>query len=96
MPVSAIFSFLWGLLALVGIAALALILMLASPVRDPPPLASIHEGAVRIDASGAPALSRFQARRHMARLSALSRGERRAGQDRDPGARLVRPVDRNE
>jgi pimeloyl-ACP methyl ester carboxylesterase len=62
MSVSAIFSFLWGLLALVGIAALALILMLASPVRDPPPLASIHEGAVRIDASGAAALSRFQAR----------------------------------
>src|SRR5208337_3177696 len=27
-----------------------------------PPLASIHEGAMQIDASGAPALSRFQAR----------------------------------
>ena len=36
--------------------------MLASPVRPPPPLASIHEGAMRIDAGGAPNLSRFQAR----------------------------------
>src|SRR5271157_6314915 len=62
MSVSAVFSVLWGLFALVGIAALALTLMLASPVREPPPLASIHEGAMRIDASGAPDLSRFQAR----------------------------------
>src|SRR5271165_3620765 len=62
MSVSAVFSVLWGLFALVGIAALALTLMLASPVRQPPPLSSIHEGAMRIDASGAPDLSRFQAR----------------------------------
>src|SRR5271166_3836504 len=62
MSVSAVFSVLWGLFALVGIAALALTLMLASPVREPPPLASIHEGAMRIDASGAPDLTRFQAR----------------------------------
>ena len=62
MSVSASFSVLLGLFALVGVAALALTLMLASPVREPPPLASIHEGAMQIDASGAPALSRFQAR----------------------------------
>ena len=36
--------------------------MLASPLRPPPPLASIHEGAMRIDTEGAPDLSRFQAR----------------------------------
>src|SRR5271163_4900111 len=52
---------LW-LLALVGVAAIAAALMLASPVRRPPPLASIHEGAMRIDTAGAPDLSRFQAR----------------------------------
>ena len=51
-----------GLLALVGAAAIALTLMLASPVRPPPPLASIHAGAVQIDEAGAPDLSRFQAR----------------------------------
>src|SRR5271165_1038470 len=62
MSVSAVFSVLWGLFALVGIAALALTLMLASPVRQPPPLSSIHEGAMRIDAGSAPDLSRFQAR----------------------------------
>jgi pimeloyl-ACP methyl ester carboxylesterase len=51
-----------GLLALVGAAAIALILMLASPVRPPPTLASIHAGATQIDETGAPELSRFQAR----------------------------------
>jgi pimeloyl-ACP methyl ester carboxylesterase len=51
-----------GLLALTGAAAIGLVLMLASPVRPPPTLASIHEGAMRIGAAGAPALSRFQAR----------------------------------
>jgi pimeloyl-ACP methyl ester carboxylesterase len=51
-----------GLLALVGMAAIALTSMLAWPVRAPPPLASIHAGAKAIDATGAPDLSRFQAR----------------------------------
>jgi len=50
------------LLAVVGAAALALTLMLAQPVRTPPPLASIHAGAMQVDASDAPSLSRFQAR----------------------------------
>jgi alpha-beta hydrolase superfamily lysophospholipase len=51
-----------GLLALVGAAAIAIASMLAWPVRAPPPLASIHAGAKEIDATGAPDLSRFQAR----------------------------------
>jgi pimeloyl-ACP methyl ester carboxylesterase len=51
-----------ALLALVGLAAIAIATMLASPVRSPPPLASIHQGAARIDETGAPDLSRFQAR----------------------------------
>ena len=51
-----------ALLAVAGGAAIALALMLASPVRVPPPLASIHEGAKRMDAVEAPDLSRFQAR----------------------------------
>ena len=55
-------NFLLWLLALIGVAALALALMLASPVRPPPPLASIHQGAISIDPTGAPELSRFQAR----------------------------------
>jgi alpha-beta hydrolase superfamily lysophospholipase len=51
-----------GMLALVGAAAIAIVLMLAAPVRPPPTLASIHAGATQIDATGAPDLSRFQAR----------------------------------
>jgi pimeloyl-ACP methyl ester carboxylesterase len=62
MSVSTLFHLALGLLALVGIAAVTLVLMLASPVRPPPPLASIHEGAMRMDTGGAPDLSRFQAR----------------------------------
>src|SRR5271168_3774995 len=62
MSVSTLTHIALGLLALVGAAAIAAALMLASPVRPPPTLASIHEGAMRIDAVGAPELSRFQAR----------------------------------
>jgi len=62
MSLSTLFHVALGLLALVGVAAITLVLMLASPVRPPPPLASIHEGATRIDVAGAPDLSRFQAR----------------------------------
>ena len=51
-----------GLLALAGAAAIALALMLAWPLKPPPPLASIHAGAMQIDASDAPELTRFQAR----------------------------------
>ena len=62
MSLSTLFHVALGLLALVGAAGDALALMLASPLRPPPPLASIHEGAMRIDTGGAPDLSRFQAR----------------------------------
>ncbi len=53
---------LLGLLAFVGVAAIALALMLAWPLRPPPTLASIHAGAMRIQAGSAPDLSRYQAR----------------------------------
>jgi pimeloyl-ACP methyl ester carboxylesterase len=48
--------------AIVGVAALALAAALAAPLRMPPPLASIHAGAMNIAREGMPALSRFQAR----------------------------------
>jgi pimeloyl-ACP methyl ester carboxylesterase len=62
MSVSTLYRIALGLLALVGAAAIMLALMLASPLRPPPPLVSIHEGAMQIGAAGAPHLSRFQAR----------------------------------
>ena len=62
MSLSTLFHLALGLLALVGAAAITLVLMLGSPLRPPPPLASIHEGAMRMDTSGAPDLSRYQAR----------------------------------
>jgi pimeloyl-ACP methyl ester carboxylesterase len=62
MSLSTLYHLALGLLALVGVAAIAIVLMLASPVRRPPPLASIHAGATQIDETGAPDLSRFQAR----------------------------------
>jgi len=49
-------------LAAVGLAALVLGGMLALPLKRPAPLASIHEGAMRIDMTGRPELTRFQAR----------------------------------
>jgi hypothetical protein len=61
MSVSTLTHIALGVLALVGAAAITAALMLASPVRSPPPLVSIHEGAMRIDAAGAPDLMRFQA-----------------------------------
>jgi pimeloyl-ACP methyl ester carboxylesterase len=48
--------------ALLGAAVLVLGLMVAAPVRSPPTLASVETGALAIDHSGIPALSRFQAR----------------------------------
>jgi pimeloyl-ACP methyl ester carboxylesterase len=62
MSLSSLSHIVLGLLALVGVAAIALASMLASPVRPPPPLASIHAGAAQIDTTGAPELNRFQAR----------------------------------
>ncbi|MGD0722643.1 MAG: alpha/beta fold hydrolase [Roseiarcus sp.] len=49
-------------LSLFGLAALAIVALLAMPLRRPPPLASILEGAMKIGAVERPELSRFQAR----------------------------------
>ena len=49
-------------LAAVGVATLTLGAMLAQPLASPPPLESIHAGAMAIPHDGEPALSRFQAR----------------------------------
>jgi hypothetical protein len=62
MSLSTLFYVALGFLALVGAAAITLVVMLASPVRPPPPLASIHERAMRMDTNGAPDLSRYQGR----------------------------------
>jgi pimeloyl-ACP methyl ester carboxylesterase len=50
------------LLDFAGLAALGLGAMLAAPLRRPAPFAPIQEGAMKLDMSGQPALSRFQAR----------------------------------
>src|SRR5208283_2735836 len=57
-----LFDILIALLAFVGLAALALAAMLARPLKPPPPLASVLDGALQIEADGLPELSRFQAR----------------------------------
>jgi pimeloyl-ACP methyl ester carboxylesterase len=62
MSLSTLYDVALGLLALVGAAAIAIVLMLAWPVRPPPTLASIHAGAKEIDETGAPDLNRYQAR----------------------------------
>jgi pimeloyl-ACP methyl ester carboxylesterase len=51
-----------ALLAVAGLAAITLGALLAFPVSPPPPLESIRAGALAIDRSGMPDLSRFQAR----------------------------------
>jgi pimeloyl-ACP methyl ester carboxylesterase len=61
MPI-AISTVVLAPLAAAGIASLALAAALATPLRSPPPLASIHQGAMVIDRTGLPELSRFQAR----------------------------------
>jgi alpha-beta hydrolase superfamily lysophospholipase len=58
----ALWRFLGWPLAAVGVATLALGAMLAQPVKAPPPLESIHSGALAIPHDGEPELSRFQAR----------------------------------
>ena len=52
---------LWPL-ALFGLVALALVVAIAQPLKPPPPLASIHAGAMKISRDGLPELTRFQAR----------------------------------
>jgi alpha-beta hydrolase superfamily lysophospholipase len=62
MPLAGLTQLLLWPLALIGVAALALGFMLATPLTPPPPLASIHAGAMAIPQEGKPELSRFQAR----------------------------------
>ena len=59
---SLLFMAVVSALALVGLAALALLAMLARPLTPPPPLPSVLDGALKIDAEGLPELTRFQAR----------------------------------
>ena len=62
MPIASLPNLILSPLAVVGVAGLTLALAIASPLRDPPTLASIHAGAMAIDQTEKPALSRFQAR----------------------------------
>ncbi len=59
---SLLFDLLIALLALAGLAAIALAALLARPLKPPPLLRSVLDGALPIDAGGLPELSRFQAR----------------------------------
>jgi alpha-beta hydrolase superfamily lysophospholipase len=51
----------WGL-ALIGLATLLLAMMIATPIRRPPELASISQTAGAVDRSDMPGLERFSAR----------------------------------
>ncbi len=51
-----------SLFALVGVAAIVLAVLLSRPLKPPPPLASILDGALQIEADGLPELLHFQAR----------------------------------
>jgi alpha-beta hydrolase superfamily lysophospholipase len=59
---SLLLDLLIGLLALVGLAAIVIAVMLGRPLKPPPPLASVLDGAMQIDPEGLPELSRFQGR----------------------------------
>lgn len=48
--------------ALIGVATIVLALMLSRPLKTPPPLRSVLDGALELDADGLPELTRFQAR----------------------------------
>ncbi len=48
--------------ALVGLAMVVLAVMLSRPLKAPPPLRSVLDGALELDADGLPELDRFQAR----------------------------------
>ena len=54
-------ALVWGL-ALIGLATLLLALMIATPIRRPPELASISQTAGAVDRSDMPGLERFSAR----------------------------------
>jgi hypothetical protein len=71
MSVFGVFRFVRWALALVGVVALVLCGMLATPVKSLPPLASIHAGARAIGKAGTQPFP--STRRHLARLSPLCR-----------------------
>ncbi|MBR1218707.1 alpha/beta fold hydrolase [Bradyrhizobium sp. U87765 SZCCT0131] len=62
MSISLIFRVFVGALALFGLSAGVIVLMLASPLRRPPELASISEARKTLDLSQLPPLDRIQAR----------------------------------
>ncbi len=51
-----------SILSIIGLLALVIGALLVVPVSPPPELQSIHAGAIAVDTSGMPSLSRFQAR----------------------------------
>ena len=57
-----IFQFLLALIAVFGVVALISTVLVAVPISAPPPLESIRAGAMAIDRSGMPELTRLQAR----------------------------------
>jgi alpha-beta hydrolase superfamily lysophospholipase len=57
-----LFRILFGVLSLVGVAALVLTAMIATPLKRPPPLASIFNTAGAVDRSTMPGVQRYQAR----------------------------------
>jgi len=88
------------LLAALGVAALALGGMLSAPRKRPPPLASIHAGAMKLDAADKPALTRFQARdgtwlayrRYPSggeRVAILTHGSSAASDEMNPAAKAL-------
>jgi len=60
--VALLFDLLVILFALAGLAAIGLAALLAAPLKVPPPLGSVLDGALQIDPEGLPELDRFQAR----------------------------------
>jgi alpha-beta hydrolase superfamily lysophospholipase len=61
-PIFGFFSTLRWLLCIVGVAALALAIMIATPLNAPPELRSISAARGTVDMSTLPAIERFQAR----------------------------------
>jgi alpha-beta hydrolase superfamily lysophospholipase len=57
-----VFDLVIAVLALTGFAAVALLSMLARPLKNPPALRSVVDGALEIDGEGLPELTPFQAR----------------------------------
>ena len=59
---SLLIDLLVWLLAVIGLAAVVFAVMLGRPLKPPPALASVLDGAMQIDSEGLPELSRYQGR----------------------------------